>query len=102
MAQVPPPPPPAAAAAPFALTPGQANATNILDYSTSDGQKLYKSATSSLYQSEDDLFDCNAAGLKDFMDLLHDHAMAYVWDTSVLDILTTECANASDLLNAEF
>jgi hypothetical protein len=43
----------------FALNPGQA-LDGIIDYTTTEGRKLYNSATARL---DEELFDCNADGL---------------------------------------
>jgi hypothetical protein len=34
----------------FALTPGQANGVEVLDYGTTDGIKQFRAATKSLYE----------------------------------------------------
>lgn len=81
----------------FALTPGQATANSILDYSTSEGIKQYKASTASLYASDDDKFDCDAAGLRDFMQLLETRSNSYAWDIAVLHIAT----DPADLVNSE-
>jgi len=70
----------------FALTPGQATAHSILDYSTADGIKQYKAAIASLYTNDDDKFDCDAAGIRDFLQLLETRSNSYAWDVAVLNI----------------
>lgn len=81
----------------FALTPGQATKNNVLNYATSEGIKQYKSATRSLYTSDDDKFDCDAAGLRDFLQLLEARATSYAWDVAVLDI----ALDPTNLLSSE-
>ncbi len=88
-AAVPPPPPgqavPPAPAITFALTPGQATNT-VIDYTTKEGQEMYKSATYPLYAKGEDHFSCDSGGLKDFLELLGDRAFKYGWDNSILEI----------------
>jgi hypothetical protein len=107
--QVPPPPqgpPPAVLYAPpqagqgaFALTPGKATANAVIDYSTSDGAKLYRSATQSLYRKDATaFFDCKPHGLKDFMDLLRDRSMEYGWEISVVEV----AMDTNDMVNGDF
>ena len=103
MAAVPPPPGPPVPPAPaitFALTPGQATNT-VIDYSTHEGQKMYKSATYPLYAKGEDHFSCESGRLKDFLELLGDRAFKYGWDNSVLGIPedpTDPLSNVNDLL----
>lgn len=81
----------------FALTPGQASGNQLLDYSTPDGVKHYQVATASLYGKDDDnKFDCNAAGLRDFLQLLETRSNSYAWDVAVLDV----CLDPTDLVNS--
>ena len=59
----------------FALTPGQLSGNDLLDYSTTDGIKQFHIATSSLYTGDDqDKFDCNTTGSRDFLQLLETHS----------------------------
>ena len=65
----------------FALTPGQA--TNaMIDYTTAEGTKLYKAATTKL---SDDLYNCKAMTLRDMLSTFSDRAMEFGWEM-VLDI----------------
>jgi hypothetical protein len=48
----------------FSLAPALANG-GVIDYSTSEGIKIYSAATSSLV--EDPLFDCDSEGLSHFL-----------------------------------
>jgi hypothetical protein len=50
----------------FALNPAQA-LDGVIDYTTSEGRKLYNSATLKL---DEELFDCNADGLYQFLQSL--------------------------------
>ena len=64
----------AAVAAPaFALTPADAVA-GIIDYSTTEGRKLYTRAPSRL---DEELFDCVPEGLYGFLQSLADIAREY-------------------------
>jgi hypothetical protein len=60
----------------FALNPAQA-IEGVIDYSTTEGRKLYNSATSRL---DEELFDCNADGLYQFLQSLGHRASEYGWD----------------------
>ena len=62
----------------FALTPAQAY-QGIIDYSTTEGRKLYESATRRLYPSEEG-FDCNPENLHGFLELVANRANAFDWD----------------------
>ena len=64
----------------FALTPAQAY-QGIIDYSTTEGRKLYESATRRLYPSEEG-FDCNPENLHGFLELVANMANAFDWDFS--------------------
>jgi hypothetical protein len=78
-----PPQQPAAAPAPFALTPATVN-NDVLDYSTTAGQRLFNSAVSSL--DENNPYDCTPAGLHGFLNLVRDRARNNGWTYSVLSI----------------
>ena len=65
----------------FALTPAQA-VTGLIDYATSEGQKLYKSATAALTEEG---FGLDAADLKVFLETLSDRAFEHDFK-SILDI----------------
>jgi hypothetical protein len=71
---------PAQIVVPFALAPALVDA-EIINYSTSAGAKLYKSATESLATT----FDCQPANLKVFLTDLKDRAMITGWQ-NILDI----------------
>jgi hypothetical protein len=59
----------------FVLTPGQASRNNLLDYYTTDGIKQFQIAISSLYTGDDqDKFNCNSTGSRDFLQLLETHS----------------------------
>lgn len=59
----------------FALAPALVG-TDVIDYSTSAGSKLYKSACETLPHT----FDCSPAGMKVFLSDIQDRAMANGWD----------------------
>ena len=65
----------------FALTPGQIQSNNIIDYSTEVGRKLYKGATEPLKTAH----DLSADNLRDFLKLLEQRADIYDWNT-ILEI----------------
>lgn len=69
----------ASAKAAFALVPARAS-TAAIDYSTSEGIKLFNTATASLYKSGDDRFDCEADGLPDFLQLVEDRSSMLGYD----------------------
>ena len=80
VAQQAPNPAAAAAAAPlpvaFALSPAQAGAQALIDYSTSEGAKIYKANTEAL----DTKFDGNVKNLRVFLADAARHATAAGWD----------------------
>jgi len=69
----------------FALTPGQLKSGVIIDYSTTNGRKLYKSSTEPLQN----LHDLSAENLRDFLKLLEHRANIYDWNT-ILEILNSK------------
>ena len=60
----------------FALTPAMTH-DGIVDYSTTQGRKLYDNATAKL---DDELFDCNAEDLCAFLKPLKDRAREHGWE----------------------
>jgi hypothetical protein len=62
-------------AAIFAFTPAVA-VQGVIDYSTTEGQKLYSSATHKL---DEELYDCKRDGLYQFLQSLNNQAQARVW-----------------------
>jgi hypothetical protein len=62
--------------APFALTPAIA-VTGVIDFKTTEGRKLFQTAT---YKLDEELFDCNADGLYQFLKSLSARADEYGWD----------------------
>ena len=81
----------------FALTPGKSSDT-VLDYSTNEGIKIYRSSSAPLYYLEENRYDCTADGLKDILELLRLRAFKYGWDTSILTIPKDISAPNNDLL----
>ena len=67
----------------FALTPALVH-HGILDYSTSEGNKIYKAATRAL--DKENQYNCEADGLRNFLGLVTDRAFANGWDTGILAI----------------
>ena len=74
--QEPEPVAPVVAAIPFALTPAVA-IDGIVDYTTSEGRKLYNSAS---YKLEEELYDCKPDGLYQFLQSLSTRAQEFGWD----------------------
>jgi hypothetical protein len=66
----------------FSLSPGMAT-TNIIDYTTTAGQKLWNNATDKLSV---ELFDCESEGLRDFLELIRARSEVMGWSLSVLSI----------------
>ena len=64
----------------FALAPAMVNANQPIDYSTSEGIKMFAKATSSLYHDDKEAFDCSAEGLLDFISLVKDRATMVAYD----------------------
>ena len=65
------------AAVPFALAPALIN-DQVIDYSTSEGSKLYKSAIAKL--SGENQFGCEPAGLKVFLALVKARSQVTGWE----------------------
>jgi hypothetical protein len=65
----------------FALTPGRLKSDQIIDFSTTAGRKLYKSATEPLMS----LHDLSAENLRDFIVLLEQRTKIYDWN-DILEI----------------
>ena len=57
----------------FALSPAMAY-NGIIDYSTTQGRKMYSAATAKL---SEDLYDCNAEDLYTFLKALKERAREY-------------------------
>ena len=68
-----------AAAVPFALAPGLVDDDQVLDYSTTDGKKLYKSATAALPHE----FDCEQANLTLFLAEVDFRADEFSWEEAL-------------------
>ena len=66
----------------FSLSPGMAT-TNVIDYSTTAGQKVWTNAIDKL---SDELFDCESEGLRDFLELIRARSEVMGWSQSVLSI----------------
>ena len=82
----------------FALTPARHN-MGILDYGTSEGIKVYRAATAKL---SDEPFDCETAGLRNFLNLVRDRAIDHGWDASILGIpndIANPLGDVKDFLN---
>lgn len=83
--QNPPPPVVVQPNVAFALSPALAQA-NIIDYTTSEGMKIYSSATASLFPSDDEKFNCEPEKLLGFLDLLDFRSTLNGWDNSIMAI----------------
>ena len=68
----------------FALSPAMAY-NGIIDYSTTQGRKMYSAATAKL---SEDLYDCNAEDLYTFLKALKERAREYGWDTEGVGIMS--------------
>ena len=68
---------------PFALTPAVA-VQGVIDYNTTEGQKLYSTA---IYKLDDELYDCKPDGLYQFLQTLSNRAQEYGWSDKVGGIL---------------
>jgi hypothetical protein len=66
----------------FSLSPGMAT-TNVIDYATTAGQKVWNNATGKLSV---ELFDCESEGLRDFLELTRAQSEVMGWNLSVLSI----------------
>lgn len=66
----------------FALSPAGAT-RSVINYSTKSGDSLYRQATVKL---ADELFDCTADGLRDFLRQAERRSEVMGWDQSVLHI----------------
>ena len=82
--QAPPPQVPPAPQPNFALSPALVN-NQAIDYSTSEGIKLYKAATSPLID-EDNRFNVEATTLRAMLNLLRDRSFENGWENSILAI----------------
>jgi hypothetical protein len=67
----------------FALTPASA-IQGIIDFTTSEGQKLYSTAT---YKLDEDPDDCQPDGLYQFLASLHTRAQEFGWNDPINRIL---------------
>jgi hypothetical protein len=67
----------------FALNPAAA-IDGVIDYGTIEGRKLYGYATKKL---DEELFDCNAEGLYQFLQSLGNRASEYGWDNDAEGII---------------
>jgi hypothetical protein len=77
------------AAAAFSLGPALANDV-VIEYSSSEGVKIYSAATGSLV--EDPLFDCEAGRLSHFLGKIGIRAQANGWNHSIFAIPTKDLA----------
>jgi hypothetical protein len=70
-------------AVPFALTPAIA-IPGVIDFTTREGQRLYKDAS---YKMDDELYDCQAGGLYQFLATLHIRSQEFGWNHPVNGIM---------------
>ena len=67
----------------FALTPALVN-QGVVDYSSSEGMKVFKAATSEL--NHENPFNCAADELRSFLGLIADRARDNGWDQGILTV----------------
>lgn len=84
--------PGAPAAVPFALMPAQINPDDIIDYSSSSGKKLWKSATEPL----EDRFDAEAKDVNLFIKQVAKQAKTAGWNAGTGNIITIPDANGNN------
>lgn len=77
----------------FSLAPGRSRSSEVIDYSTETGRKIYKGATEPLKKDH----DLSAGNLRDFLNLLDQRAMIYDWN-DVLEIPAEEANKFTHLL----
>lgn len=65
---------------PFALTPAEA-ITDVIDFLSASGGKLYRAATQKL---DDEPFDCSTERLHAFLDQINDRSTRYGWINTIL------------------
>jgi len=73
----------------FALSPGRVNAAAFVDYSTSDGAKIFNKATSPL----DYIFDVEEGSVQSFIETLMDRATMFGWDEPDASVITINEVN---------
>ena len=69
----------------FALSPALVD-PGILDYSSSEGKKIYTNATKSLYEDSSEFYDGKANKLASFLHKLRTRADEYGWAEGILDV----------------
>jgi len=87
-----PPAQPAANVANFALSPARANPNDFLDYTTTNGSKIFKQASAPL----DFKFDCEESSVQTFIETLRDRATSSGWESPNADIMTVNNINLLD------
>ena len=65
----------------FAISPANAHANNIVNFATAAGAKLYKQATTGLFDGGD-LYDLHAERLKTFLDSFQDRIVEQSWTST--------------------
>ena len=80
---------PAAIDAPFALTPALVNMTGPINFSTSEGAKLNKTAVAALPL----MFDVESGSINTFNEILMDKCLTSGWNHADADILTIPVGN---------
>ena len=75
----------------FALTPALVDTQSLIDYRTTDGKKLFKTAIESLPIK----FDMESSSINTFNELLHDKSIASGWTNSNADILMIPDSNGN-------
>ena len=87
-----------AAQVPFARAPGLLNPNQVIDYSSDQGIKLYKSATRPLYENGN-LFSVNEEGARDFIGLVGTRARQFSWHDSILEVPVDNAQPLGDTLS---
>ena len=87
-----------AAQVPFARAPGLLNPNQVIDYSSDQGIKLYKSATRPLYE-DGNLFSVNEEGARDFIGLVGTRARQFSWHDSILEVPVDNANPLGDTLS---
>ena len=85
-------------AANFSLSPGMAT-NDVIDYTTTAGQKVWEKATAKL---SDELYDCESEGLRDFLELVRARGEVMGWNLSILSIpvdVNDQLGDAQDFLD---
>ena len=89
---------PAAIDAPFALSPALVNMTGPINFSTSEGAKLNKTAVAALPL----MFDVESGSINTFNEILMDRCLTSGWNHADADILTIPVGNQNKNLIQDY